>query len=210
MAKTEPFNRYLSKYEQWFAEHYTVYLSEIEVIRSVMPIDGKAAEIGVGSGLFAAPLGITEGVEPSEPMRKKAKDRGIYTIDGVAEKLPYADHTKDILVMITTICFVDDIEQSFGEIYRVLKDNGCLIIGFVDKDSPIGRKYQKYKDQSVFYKDAEFHSTGELQQSLTNQGFRIEQYKQTLFDSLEDISEVQAPREGYGEGSFVVIRAVKQ
>lgn len=66
------------------------------------------------------------------------------------------------LRLVTTICFLDNIETAFKEAYRVIRANGQLIIGFVDKDSPIGRLYQKRKKESVFYKIATFYSVDEV------------------------------------------------
>ncbi len=76
MAKTKPFDKFLNEYEQWFIENYFVYLSELEVVRKLIPYEGKGVEVGVGSGLFASPLGIKYGCDPSETMRKKASRHG--------------------------------------------------------------------------------------------------------------------------------------
>jgi len=53
--------------------------------------------------------------------------------------------------MVTTICFVDDVLQSFQEVHRILKTNGAFIIGFVDKESPVGNFYLNDKDRRLFY-----------------------------------------------------------
>jgi ubiquinone/menaquinone biosynthesis C-methylase UbiE len=75
--------------------------------------------------------------------------------------------------MVTTICFIDDIEQSFKEAWRVLKPNGIIIIGFVDSESKIGQTYLKRKHESVFYQDATFYSTKEVLEHLQNAGFIV-------------------------------------
>jgi ubiquinone/menaquinone biosynthesis C-methylase UbiE len=113
MAKTKPFDDYISEYEQWFDDHYFAFLSEIEAIRSVLPSKGKGVEIGVGSGLFASALGIPEGCDPSATMRAKAIERGINAIEGIAENLPYNNESIDFSLMVTTICFVDDAHKAF-------------------------------------------------------------------------------------------------
>jgi len=53
--------------------------------------------------------------------------------------------------MVTTICFLYDIKAAFKEAFRVLKLGGNLIIGFIDKDSPVGILYQQQKSDSEFY-----------------------------------------------------------
>ncbi len=210
MARTKPFDEYLSEYEQWFIDNHFVFESELIALQQVLPSNGKGVEIGVGSGIFASRLGIKDGVEPSFTMREKARERHINVIEGIAEKLPYQNESYDYAMIVTTICFVDNVLQSFKEAHRILKKNGIFIIGFVDKNSPVGKIYLKNKNQSVFYKYADFYSTQEVYDFLFETGFIIEKTLQTVFGMLDTIKEVQIPRNGYGEGSFVVIKAVKE
>jgi len=142
-------------------------------------------------------------------MREKAQKRGLHVIDGVAENLPLADKSYDFTLMVTTICFVDDINRSFAEAHRILKHNGILILGFVDKDSPVGKLYLGLKEKSIFYKDALFFSTEEVYKSLWENDFAISRTYQTVFVHLEQVNEVQKAENGYGKGSFVVIKAKK-
>ena len=209
MAKIEPFEKHYDKYEDWFVRNEFAYQSELNAVKELLPKKGIGVEIGVGSGRFAAPLGIKYGVDPSEKMLEIAKQRGIEVKTGIAEKLPYDDASFDYALMVTTICFVDDIEQSFREAYRILKNDGKLIIGFVDKDSKIGKEYQKIKDKSLFYGPAIFFSVKEVESYLKKVGFNSFAYKQTIFDTLDNIKSVQPVKDGYGEGSFVVILAKK-
>ena len=209
MPKTEPFDQYANEYDDWFITNKYAFQSELNAIKKALPDNGDVVEVGIGSGIFAAPLGIKEGVDPSEAMREKAKKRGVRVMDAVAEDLPYADKSKDAVLMVTTICFVDDIYKSFQEVHRVLKDAGHFIIGFVDKNSPIGKFYLEQKDRNVFYKDAIFFGTEELYEILKDTGFKINNTYQTVFGKIEEINEVQNVLVGYGTGSFVVIKAQK-
>ena len=209
MPKTKPFDEHLNEYEEWFIQNSFVYSSELKAIKDISVVPENAVEVGIGSGLFAEPLGIKTGIEPSEAMREKAKERGINVIDGVAEYLPWKDNSIDYVLMVTTICFVDDVRKSLSEVHRVLQKSGSFIIAFVDKNSPMGQLYQKNMKKSLFYKDATFFSTEELYEYLKEAGFSIKNTKQTVFGLLNEVVKVQEPREGYGEGSFVVIKAVK-
>jgi len=209
MPKTEPFDNYADEYDDWFVINQYAFQSELNAIKKALPNNGDIIEIGIGSGIFAAPLGIKEGIDPSKTMREKATKRGVRVMDAVAENLPYADKSKDAVLMVTTICFVDDIYKSFQEVYRVLKDDGHFIIGFVDKNSPIGKSYLEHKDENVFYKDAIFWGTEELYKILKDTGFKINKTYQTIFGNIEEINEVQNVLFDYGKGSFVVIKAQK-
>jgi len=209
MPKIEPFENHYEEYEEWFTKNEFVYQSELNAVKELLPEKGKGIEIGVGSGRFAAPLRIKFGIDPSKKMLEIAKQRGIEVRIGVAENLPYEDGSFDYALMVTTICFVDDIEQSFREVYRILKKGGVIVIGFVDKDSKIGKEYQKIKDKSLFYRPATFFSVGEVESYLKEVGFKNFDYRQTIFNTLDKIKSVEPVKNGYGEGSFIVIRAEK-
>ncbi|MEQ9716442.1 MAG: class I SAM-dependent methyltransferase [Candidatus Asgardarchaeum sp.] len=154
MPKTDPFEKYPIRYDNWFERNKLAYKSELKAIEKLLPKNGQGVEIGVGTGRFAAPLGIKIGIDPSKKMLEIAQRRGIRVINAVAENLPFNDNTFDFVLMITTICFLDDIEAAFKEAYRVLRPRGSLIIGFIDKNSKLGRQYQQRKDSNVFYKIA--------------------------------------------------------
>ncbi|MBE0516310.1 MAG: methyltransferase domain-containing protein [Methanophagales archaeon] len=209
MPKIEPFERYMEKYEEWFERNRFVYESELLAIRMLLPENGEGIEIGAGSARFAAPLGIKVGIEPSGKMGELARDRGIEVVNGVAEALPFANSTFDFALMVTTICFLDNVEAAFREVARVLKPDGCLVIGFIAKDSPLGTLYQQHNEESVFYHVAKFYSVDEVILHLKSTGFKSFTFTQTIFHTLREIKEVEPIKDGYGDGSFVVIKGVK-
>ena len=209
MARIEPFEKYSEKYEDWFERNKFVYESEIQAIKELFPKVKKSIEIGVGSGKFAVPLGIKIGIDPSPRMRKIAQKRGIEVINATAEELPFENSQFELVLMVTTICFVDNLDLAFREIYRILKPDGYLMIGFVDRDSSLGKLYQQHKENNLFYKIATFYSTKEVVYSLSKVGFKEFDFRQTIFHGLNEIKDVEPAKEDYGEGSFVVIRARK-
>ena len=206
MAKTDPFDKHSDKYDKWFEVHADLYALELAAIRELLPESlGKSLEVGVGSGKFAHPLGITTGVEPSIPMAKKAIELGIDVRIGTAEELPFVDNEFDLVLMVTTICFVDDLDAAFGEAMRVLKPGRCIILGFVDKESELGRKYRQRQQESIFYREATFFSTEEVLKHLEIAGFVDHRIRQTLCP--DDPSDTI--RDGYGTGSFLAIKSFK-
>lgn len=203
MPKTEPFEKYSDAYDEWFEKNRDLYDAELEAIRQLIPpLGAEGLEVGVGSGKFAIPLGIKIGVEPSEKMAIKARKQGIKVYQDVAEDLPFSEGRFEFVMMVTTICFVDDVLKSFREAFRVLKPGGCIIVGFVDKESELGRQYSDRRENSKFYKEATFFSTQEVIKYLEAAGFGTVRIKQTLIPR-----ELQATiLDGFGRGAFVVIR----
>lgn len=205
MPKTEPFDENYQQYEEWFDKNKYAYQSELKMIKHVIPEEGNGVEIGIGSGIFAKPLGIKIGIDPSSEMLKLATKRGLKVCKGVAENLPFKDDSFDFALMVTTICFLDNAEKALLEVKRVTKPNGSFIIGFVDKESPLGKIYQKYKNENVFYRIATFYSAIDVILLLEKMDFIIVETYQTVFGNLSDIKSLQDFKEGYGEGGFVAI-----
>lgn len=206
MAKIIAFDRQADAYDAWFENNHGLYQAELEALRAFIPANCHGVEIGVGTGRFAAPLGISVGVEPAQQMAELARQRGIEVLKGVAEALPFADNSFDFAVMVTVVCFLNDIAKAFKEAWRILKAGGNLVVGFIDRESELGRIYDQKKEQSSFYRAATFYSASEVETLLINAGFSGVSYRQTLLPGeTTNLSVV----EGHGSGGFVVIKVQK-
>lgn len=197
------------KYDAWYEQHLWAYRSELAAVRRLMPQHGTGIEIGSGTGRFAVPLGVQIGLEPSLPMAELARSRGLRIIAGCAEDMPVKSASADYALMVTTICFLKDPERALRETYRILRPGGTLVVGFVDKESALGKEYQKDKARSLFYKDARFFSVTELMSLLTGAAFSDLRSVQTLFQPLPRIRACEPVREETGAGAFVVISCHK-
>jgi len=200
------FDKYYKKYDTWYERNKFVYLSEIEALKKALPKKGKGLEIGVGTGRFASILGIEYGIDPSKNMLQIARRRGIDARLGTGEKLPFANSVFDYVAIIITLCFVKDPVRVLVEAKRVLKKNGKLIIGIINKDSFLGKFYQKKK--SIFYKHAHFFGIKEVVVLLRQAGFKKFSYFQTLFSLQKEISSIEKPKKGFNKGGFVVVSAI--
>jgi len=208
MPKIEPFEKHTIEYDSWFDKNKEIYQSELVALKKVIPANMKGLEVGVGTGRFAVPLGIKLGIDPSQAMLSIAAAKGIKTVKGYAENLPFEDNSFDFILFVTTICFLDDISKAFKEANRVLKENGEIIIGLIDKDSYLGNRYEKIKNKNKFYKDAKFYSVNEIAVLLRESNFNNFRYYQTLINIDEKAIEI--PQKGYGKGGFVIIKANKK
>lgn len=98
---------------------------------------GRILEIGAGTGLnarhYAAGAEVVA-VEPSEGMRRRARDRlrqegvraAIDLVDGRVEALPFDAGRFDVVVVTFVLCSVKVLESALGEIRRVLRPGGEL------------------------------------------------------------------------------------
>ncbi|MBU1853696.1 MAG: class I SAM-dependent methyltransferase [Candidatus Omnitrophica bacterium] len=201
----EAFDKHYKRYDTWYDKYKFAYLSELEAIRRVLPKEAKGLEIGVGTGRFAIPLGITMGIDPSKNMIDIAEERGVNVRWGFGEYLPFFENTFDYVTIIITICFVKDPLKVLMESHRVLKHNGKLIVGIIDKDSFLGKYYQRKK--SIFYKQANFFGVKELTELFKTAGFNRFTYCQTVFHLPDKIKSIEKPKKDFGKGGFVVISA---
>lgn len=209
MSKVHPFDKNVDRYDLWFDRHRLAYKSELAALRMLLPESRDGLEVGVGTGRFAAPLGLRVGVDPSRAMSKLAMERGIEALLGVGENLPLEDRSFDLVLLVTTVCFLNDVSAALEEAYRVLRSGGFILVGFIDRESLLGNVYEKRKQENVFYRKATFLSADELVSHLKQAGFTDLVFRQTLFLSPAGMTEADPVKPGYGEGSFVVVRGTK-
>ena len=170
-----PFDMEADRYDLWFESGKGKAVFEIEksCLRRLLPrCEGRWLEIGVGSGRFAEALGISEGVDPSSAMLAIAAKRGIHTVQGAGESLPYKAATFDGVLMVTTLCFLTNVKKVVAEIHRVLRSDGVLLVGMVPAESPWGLLYkQKGREGHSIYSKARFHTCREVVRICTDMGF---------------------------------------
>jgi SAM-dependent methyltransferase len=207
--KSTAFDHFAQEYDEWFDVHLHAYRSELEAVRQFIPRRGAGVEIGVGTGRFAAPLSIATGVEPSKSMAAIARSRGIEVKQAKAEALPFADGTFNFVLLVNVICFLDAPLRSLRESYRILKANGRIILGFIDKNTRLGRAYESQKASNKFYKKATFFSGQQVIEFLQKAGFVNIQSRQTIFTGPAEMTAPDPIKDDHGQGGFVVLRGLK-
>ncbi|MBD3246672.1 MAG: methyltransferase domain-containing protein [Candidatus Omnitrophica bacterium] len=201
------FSRHSERYDDWYERNRFAYQSEIAALKKVIPSYGRGLEIGVGTGRFAAALGITVGVDPSHEMLARARDKGVCVRWGRGEDLPFLDCSFDYAAVIVTLVFVEDPLRVLREARRVLKPDGVLIAGIIDRDSFLG-EYYRHK-RGPFYAQADLLTVGQLISLLCRAGFAVFSRWQTIFDLPEAMTAPQPVKKGSGAGGFAVVRARK-
>jgi len=211
MHENNPFETHYAEYDAWFDENANVYASELAAVREVLPPPGDWVEIGVGSGRFASRLGIAVGIEPAEGIATLARDRGVAVLRGKAECLPLQTASVDAAFLMTTLCFVDDIDRTFNEVSRVLRPGGHAIVGFIPADCPFGELYCANPTDDRFFRHAMLHPRRRVFDAIEASGLTVERTVQTLTGPPEHANDrIEPPNAGHARGSFVVVRAVKR
>jgi len=205
------FDIYTQEYDQWYEKNKYAYLSEIDALKCTTPGSGKGLEIGVGTGRFAEPLGVSVGIDPSLNMLHIAQRRVSKVVAGRAENLPFLNNKFAFVLVIITLCFVKNPDNLIKESKRVLAGDGKIIFGIIDKNSHLGKSYQgKKKSKHRFYQEANFYSPSEVIHLLKNHNFIEISTYQTIFQPLSDLNKVDIPKKGFGLGGFSVICGKKR
>ena len=112
-------------------------------------------------------VGCGGGVRKSKKVNKFAVERKHCEIlQGNVQELPFANETFDLATAFETIYFWSDIDQSFSQIYRVLKKGGIFMVcnesnGENDKD----------KKWTEIIKGMKIYTSKEIKYSLEKAGF---------------------------------------
>jgi len=209
-----PFETEAARYDQWFEspKGRLIFEQEVKCLRQLIGgTEGRWMEIGVGTGRFAEALDIREGIDPSEAVLKYASDRGVQTSRGFGEDLPYSDLSFDGLLMVVTICFLDDPHKAFKECRRVLKNKGCLIVGLVPADSRWGKFYmRKGKEGNTFYSIARFYTCEQVLEIAADTGFTYKDAGSCLYAPPDKPATDFTFRKGIDEkAGFVAMKFLK-
>jgi ubiquinone/menaquinone biosynthesis C-methylase UbiE len=141
------------------------------MLRKVVPVFQRGLEVGVGSGRFAVPLGISRGIDPSQNLALMARHRTIEVARGEAEHLPYRAGSFDFVLMMTVICFLDTIPRAFQETYRVLGPGGTFVAGFIEAGGELFQKYRHEPVKGRFLQFATFRTCDEVFGFFKDAGF---------------------------------------
>ncbi len=161
------FDREAVEYDDWYTTVLGKHADEAEtkcVLDLLKPTPGMhVLDVGCGTGHFSfklARMGCrVTGIDISGEMLALARRKALH------EKLPvdflpmdacrigFSDATFDAVVSITAFEFMANPEESFNEMFRVLKRNGSLLIGTINRDSSWGSLYlaKKTDKESVFH-----------------------------------------------------------
>jgi ubiquinone/menaquinone biosynthesis C-methylase UbiE len=203
------FEQYSEDYDSWYSRHGEVYESEVWAIKA-LGLRGLGLDIGVGTGALSYRTGVTVGIDPSLPMLRIAKKRGIQVVRAAGEYLPFRDRFLDYVIMTVTFCFLDNPEDVLKEAWRVLREDGHLGVCIITRDSPWGKLYvRKASMGHRFYRFAKFYTYNELLGILKEHMFETVSVKSTLSYPPEAEHRVEEPTESTVTKGFICVKSKK-
>ncbi|SDB83499.1 Methyltransferase domain-containing protein [Raineyella antarctica] len=204
------FDEHAGGYDSWFDAHPDVFGAELAAIAGLLdPVrtaagpQAQGLEIGVGTGRFAAALGVGQGLEPAPRMAAIARSRGISVVRGLAEALPYARGCFTWTLFVTSLCFVVDPARALVEARRVTRSGGVVLVAYLNRASPEGRDLAAHRAESPYYSQAHLLSTAEVEALLQGTGLVPDEAAQVLTDAAGRPEVVR----GANRGLFCVVRA---
>lgn len=196
------FERRAEGYDRWYEEHPHVYEAELAALAPLVGDGERSLEVGAGTGRFASRLGVGHGLEPARSMAALARDRGVRVVLGVGEALPFARDRFDRVLLVAVVAFLSDPVEAFREARRVLAPEGRLVVGLLDRASPLWPP-----EHAGRWPSARFRSAVAVADLLAEAGFELVRARQTIFEPLDEIETQPVVREGAGEGLFAALEA---
>lgn len=184
----EVFKAKAKDYDRWYIAHSALYKSELSAVSNFDCHGG--VEVGVGTGRFAAPVGIRVGVDPVREMLKLAP-RELELVEAVGEALPMRDKAFPCALLVVTLCFVDNPAAVLREAARVAER---VVACIVPKESPWGRLYVEMGARGhPFYSRARFYTVRKVVEIA--EGMRPLRIVATLSRPPGEKEEVEEARE---------------
>jgi ubiquinone/menaquinone biosynthesis C-methylase UbiE len=174
------FNKVADSYDDWYShpQGNQIFNAELNVVDHLIPEKGFGVEVGAGTGIFAKHLTSVERLviclDPSPKMLSHALKRGIISILGVGENLPFRQSVLDFAYLVAVVEFLDDPVTVFEDIRWTLKKSGSLTVLFINSDSVWGDFYRELgiKGDLVF-KNAELYSFNQVVELLSLADFIV-------------------------------------
>jgi SAM-dependent methyltransferase len=116
----------------WFVGRRLILESFLkEIVQKLKKQNPKILDIGCGTGAnleMLAQFGESEGVDVSDDALEFCKAKGLKAHKGLAEKLPFADESFDLVTALDVVEHLDDDIAGLKEMNRVLRKDGRALM----------------------------------------------------------------------------------
>jgi SAM-dependent methyltransferase len=116
----------------WYVGRRAILESFLEdIVRKTKIQNPHILDVGCGTGgnlEMLEKFGAAEGVDVSDDALEFCKSKGLKVHKGLAEKLPFADESFDVVTALDVVEHLDDDIAGLKEMHRVLKSGGKTLI----------------------------------------------------------------------------------
>ncbi|RTL81753.1 MAG: class I SAM-dependent methyltransferase [Hyphomicrobiales bacterium] len=178
----------IASYTRWRSGglgQITEALEEQLLLEMLGPVTGKTLlDVGCGDGALIVQLAqqdaVVTGLDSDPTMLAAARRRAetanvqLRLVEGKAQALPFPDASFDRVLAVTALCFIPDVERAIGEMTRVLKPGGLLIIGELNSHS-LWAAYRRMRGWfgHPLWRPARFRSPAELRRLVSQAGLDV-------------------------------------
>ena len=137
-----------AEYEAWYHTPRGAWIgnTEFSLLQSLLcpPAGARLLDVGCGTGWFSrrfAGQGLqVTGIDPDPKAIAYARSQGgeVSWMEASATALPFADNSFDYSAAVTSLCFINDVQQAVQEMWRVSRHG--MVLGLLNRRSLLYRQ----------------------------------------------------------------------
>jgi ubiquinone/menaquinone biosynthesis C-methylase UbiE len=223
--KGQLFDEWPEVYDRWFTTPIGSLVRKYEAELMLDLLKPKQGEIildaGCGTGIFTTDIlssgSQVIGLDISLPMliqaKKKLKEYPFWIILADMLNLPFPGSSFDKVVSVTALEFVEDAKGAIGELFRITKRGGCIVVATLNSLSPwASRRKAEAKERHTIFEKAIFRSPQELLSLAFVEGVAKTAIHFQKSDHPERAVgiEREGQRKNLNTGAFVAVRWQKR
>jgi len=173
--RVQLFDEWPEAYDRWFTTPIGSLVRKYEtelIMKLLSPEKGEIIlDAGCGTGIFTLDIlsagSKVIGLDLSLPMlkqaEKKLKGYPLQMVLGDMLQLPFPESSFDKAVSVTALEFIEDGKAAVGELFRVTKKGGRVVVATLNSLSPwASRRRAEAKERHTIFEKAIFRSPDEL------------------------------------------------
>ncbi|HUL29622.1 MAG TPA: class I SAM-dependent methyltransferase [Thermodesulfobacteriota bacterium] len=223
--KTQLFDEWPEAYDKWFTTSIGSLIRKVEaelMLDLLRPAQGEIIlDAGCGTGIFTLETlsagSRVIGLDLSFPMLvqagRKLEGYPFLRVSGDMLHLPFPRGAFDKVVSVTALEFIENGKEAVGELFRVTKRGGCIVVATLNSLSPwVLRRAVEAKEGHSLFAKAIFRSPDELRSLTSADGVvRTAVHFQKGEEPEKAVAiEDEGKRRGLDTGAFVAARWEKK